>query len=49
MSLRKRNRTSAEEMEAQRRHEELCNAAPVKLEAISAAYLSSEYVKEGSL
>jgi hypothetical protein len=49
MSLRKHNRTLAEEMEAQRRHEEVCNATPVKLEAITAAYLDSEYVEEGSL
>ncbi|MUL39543.1 hypothetical protein [Gloeocapsopsis dulcis] len=47
MSLRKRNRTLAEEMEAQQRHEEVSNAVPVKLEAVTAAYLNGEYVKEG--
>ncbi|MES1024905.1 hypothetical protein ABN584_18830 [Gloeocapsa sp. BRSZ] len=49
MSLRKRERTYAEEMEAQRQHNDVRNAAPVKLEAIAAAYLNSEYVKEGFL
>lgn len=49
MSLRKHNRTSVEEVEAQRRHEEVCNAAPVKLGAIAELCLSREVVKEGSL
>ncbi|PPS41938.1 hypothetical protein [Chroococcidiopsis sp. TS-821] len=47
MSLRKRDRTSVEEIEAQRRHEEVCNAVPVA-KAI-ATVLDNEYVKEGSL
>jgi hypothetical protein len=46
-SIRQRDRTSSEEMEAQRRHEEACNAAPEKLREMARAYLGDEYMKGG--
>jgi hypothetical protein len=48
MNLRKRDRTSLEEVEAQRRHEETCNPDPVRLRALAQAYLGSDYMKDGS-
>lgn len=49
MSLRKRERTSIEEMEAQRRHEEACNADPSELIAMAQTYLGSDYIKDDPL
>jgi len=37
MNLRERDRTPSEEMELLRRHEEVCNADPVKLKAMAQA------------
>jgi hypothetical protein len=48
MNLRKRDRTPVEEMEAQRRQEEACNADPSELIAMAQAYLGSDYIKDGS-
>jgi hypothetical protein len=48
MNLRKRDRTPIEETEAQRQHEEVCNANPEKLRAMAQAYLGSEYIKDGT-
>ncbi len=47
LSLRKRDRTSSEEMEAQRRHEEALNADPQKLKAMAVGYLGNDYMKDG--
>lgn len=47
MSLRKRDRTSSEEMEVQRRHEEVCNADPNRLAAMAQEYLGQDYYKDG--
>ncbi len=48
MSMRQRDRTSSEEMEASRRHEEVCNADPKKLRGMAQAYLGDEYMRDGA-
>jgi len=48
MSLRRRERTPIEEMEAQQRHQEMCNTAPSELRAMAQAYLGNEYMRDGS-
>jgi hypothetical protein len=48
MRLSSRSRTPSEEMEIQRRHEEICNADPEKLRAIAEEYLGSDYMKNGA-
>jgi len=48
MSMRQRARTPIEEMESQRRHEEVCNADPKKLRAMAQAYLGDEYMRDGA-
>jgi hypothetical protein len=48
MSFRKRDRTSGEEMEAQRRHEEASNTDPEKLREMARAYLSDEFMRDGA-
>lgn len=48
MSIRQRDRTPAEEMEAQRRHEEACNADPQKRIAAAKAYLGDEFMRNGA-
>jgi hypothetical protein len=48
MSIRARDRAPDEEMEAQRRHEEVSNADPYLLKAIAQEYLGNEYMKDGS-
>jgi hypothetical protein len=47
LSFRKRDRTSLEETEATRRHEEASNADPEKLREMARAYLGDEYMKDG--
>lgn len=49
MSMRQRDRTLDEEVEAQRRHEEILNADPVELKKMARAYLGKQYMKEGPL
>jgi hypothetical protein len=48
MNLRERARTSSENLEAQKRHEEVCNADPTKLIAMAQAYLGNDYIKDGT-
>lgn len=42
-----RDRTPIEEIEAQLRHKEACNADPVKLKKMARKYLGSGYMKNG--
>lgn len=48
VSLRKRDRTPAEELEVQQRHGEVCNADPQELREMAQAYLGDEYMRNGS-
>ena len=48
-SLRKRDRTAIEELEAQQRHWEAINAHPSQLRATALEYLGNEYVKDNPL
>jgi len=45
--MRQRERTSTEEVEAQRRHEEVCNVDPAELIAMAQAYLGDEFMGDG--
>lgn len=47
-SLRKRDRSSQEEMESQRRHEDACSVEPMKLRAMARKYLGDDYMENGS-
>jgi hypothetical protein len=42
-----RDRTPNEEIEVQLRHEEACNADPVKFKKMARKYLGSGYMKNG--
>lgn len=46
--LRRRDRTSEEELLAQRKHESASNADPKKLTAAARAYLGDEFMKDGA-
>ena len=47
-SFRRRDRSGLEELEAQRRHEEILNADPEALRAMVRAYLGDDWMEEGS-
>lgn len=49
MSIRLGNRTSEEELIAQRKHESASNADPEKLKAAAKSYLGDEFMKDGAL
>jgi hypothetical protein len=49
MSLRKRDRTAIEEMEAQQRHWEASNADPSQLKAMALESLGNEYIGSNPL
>lgn len=48
MSMRKRDRTPSEDLEAARRHEEVSNLDPKALRTEARAYLGNEYMKNGA-
>lgn len=46
--LQRRDRTPQEESHAQRKHEEMCNADPQKLQEAAKAYLGDEFMRDGA-
>lgn len=46
--LRRRDRTSEQELLAQRKHEEMCNTDPQKLREMAEIYLGNDWLKDGA-